>query len=124
MASAKLLAGTAYLSVDGANYLLAGEFSYNPSRVTRETLVGMDGIHGFSEKPRAGEIKGKIRDYGNLTIADINAMTNVTVTVELANGKVIVGRNMWTVEDQTADGTEATVDVTWQGQIVQEIPSL
>lgn len=121
--AAKTLAGTAFLSVDGRSYQLVGEFSYNPSSVERETLMGMDGIHGTAEKPRPGEIKGKLRDYGDFPIAALNAMRNVTVTVQLANGKVIVGRNMWTVESLEVSGEDASVPVTWQGPTVQELLS-
>lgn len=121
---AKTLAGTAYLAIDGRTYLLVGDFAYNASRVTRETMIGMDGIHGNSEKPRAGMIKMKCRDYGDISIAEINQMRNVTVTVEMANGKIVVGRNMWTTGDQEVEGTEATFDVVFEGPSVQEVLSV
>lgn len=109
------LAGTVYLTVDGQNYLLAGDFEYNPSIVSRETLTGMDTVHGYSEKPTAPHISGTLRDSGGLSVAAINAMSGVTVVAELANGKTIVGRNMWTVEAQTSKATDATIDVKWEG---------
>lgn len=109
------LAGTANLSVDGQTYMLAGEFEYNPSSVSRETLTGMDTVHGYSEKPIAPHIAGTLRDSAGLSVASLNAMSNVTLVVELANGKVIIGRNMWTVEDQTVKSTDATIEVKWEG---------
>lgn len=115
-----LLAGTAYLTVDGKTYMLAGDLGYKPSAVARETLTGQDRVHGYSEKPTPGEITAKLRDAGGLKVADFNAMTNVTVTLELANGKTVVGRNMWTVEEQTVETTEATFEVKWQGPSVEE----
>lgn len=114
------LAGVAYLTVDGTNYMLAGDFAYNPSKVSRETLVGQDRVHGYSEKPMAGSMSGSLRDAGGLTVANFNAMTNVTVTVELANGKTIIGRNMWTVESQEVKTAEATFEVKWEGFSVEE----
>lgn len=123
MANTNRLAGTASLTVDGQNYLLVGDFEYNPSTVTRESLVGMDDVHGFSEKKRVGSISGTLRDTGGLTVADINAMDNVTVVATLANGKTIIGRNMWTVEDQTVKSTDATVEVKWEGPAVTETTS-
>jgi|SRR6185312_10381375 len=109
------LAGTAFFSVDGTTYALVGEFEYDPSTVERETAVGMDGVHGYIEKPHAAGVSGTFRDSGGLTVADFNAMTNVTVTVELANGKTIIGRNMWTTEAQRVKSTEGTVEVKWEG---------
>ncbi|MBB5414108.1 phage tail tube protein [Paraburkholderia atlantica] len=123
MANPNRLAGTATLTVDGQNYLLVGDFEYNPSTVTRESLVGMDTVHGYSEKPRVGSISGTLRDTGGLTVADLNSMTNSTVVAELANGKTIIGRNMWTVEDQTVKSTDATVEVKWEGPSVTETTS-
>lgn len=114
------LAGVAYLTVDGVSYALRGELSYNPSYVTRETVAGMDGIHGYIEKPFAGYIEGTFTDSGGLTVANFNAMTNSTVMAELANGKVIVGRNMWTVDTQEVNSAEGSVKVKWEGPSVVE----
>jgi Phage tail tube protein len=114
------LAGTANLTVDGLNYMLVGDFDYNPSSYTRESLVGMDGVHGYSEKPRTGAIGGTLRDAGGLLVADLNAMRNVTIVCQLANGKTVIGRNMWTIEDQTAKAADATIEVKWEGMSVTE----
>ncbi|MCA1860930.1 phage tail tube protein [Janthinobacterium sp. HH103] len=114
------LAGIAYLTVDGTNYMLAGDFAYSVSKVARETLMGQDRVHGYSEKPKQGSMSGTIRDAGGLSVASFNAMTNVTVTVELANGKTIIGRNMWTVGDLEVKTTEATFEVKWEGFSVEE----
>ncbi|QOT75055.1 phage tail tube protein [Cupriavidus basilensis] len=114
------IAGTANLTVDGKSYMVAGDFEYNPSKVTRQTLSGQDGVHGYSETPRPGSISATLRDAGGLTVADLNDMTNVTVVTELANGKTVIGSSMWTIEDQTAKSTDATIEVKWEGQRVTE----
>lgn len=114
------LAGTAYLTVDGQSYMLAGDFEYSSSSKSRETLTGMDGVHGYSEKPVAGHIAGTLRDSNGLRVSDLNAMTNVTVVAELANGKVIIGRNMWAVEQQSAKATDGTIEIRWEGPSVTE----
>lgn len=114
------LAGTAYLSVDGTNYMLAGDFGYSASKVKRETLTGQDRVHGYSEKPTAGLMSATLRDAGGLSVAAFNAMTNVTVTAELANGKTIIGRNMWTVDAQEVKTAEGTFEVKWEGFEVEE----
>lgn len=43
------LAGTAYVTVDGLTIMVAGQFKYSPSKYKRETLTGMDGVHGYKE---------------------------------------------------------------------------
>ncbi|GJG92835.1 phage tail tube protein [Cupriavidus pauculus] len=114
------IAGTANITVDGKALMLAGDFEYNPSTRTRTTLTGQDSVHGYSEVPKAGSISGTLRDAGGLRVSDLNDMTNVTIVTELANGKVIIGRNMWTVEDQTAKSTDGTIEVRWEGPSVTE----
>ena len=114
------LAGVAQLSVNGTTYMLAGDLAYQVSTVTRTTLLGQDRVHGYSEMPAAGFISATLRDSAGLTVADINAMTNVTVTAELANGKTIIGRNGWAVEAQEVKTTEGTIDVRWEFPLVEE----
>ncbi len=114
------IAGTAFLTVNGVSYLLRGDFEYSPSAVARESVVGMDQVHGFIEKPNTPHISGTLTDAGGLKVADLNAMSDVTVIAELANGKTIVGRNMWTVDTQTAKATDGTIEVKWEGPSVTE----
>lgn len=115
-----LLAGTASVTVDGATYLVSANFKYSPGKKTRESLTGMDGVHGYKEKYRAPSIAMQMRDWGGLTVADVNDMTNVTVVASLANGKTVIGRNMWSVEDQEVDSEEAVFDVKFEGPEVTE----
>lgn len=114
------LAGIAYVTVDGKNYMLTGDLKYSVSTVKRETLTGQDAVHGYSEMPVAGFISGSFRDAGGLKLADFNAMTNVTVVAELANGKTIVARNAWATDAQEVDTTEAKFEVRWDSRSVTE----
>lgn len=109
------LAGTAYLAIDGVTYSLVGDFEWDPGAVTRESLLGMDGVHGFKEKPKGGKISGTIRDGGGLSVTSFNNMVNVTITCELANGKLIVGRNMWSVESQSVKSEDGTFELKFEG---------
>lgn len=119
--SKNLLAGTASVVANGVNYMLVGDLSYDPSTVKRETKTGQDGVHGYSEMPKPGKISGTFRDSGSLTVADFNAMTNATVVLSLANGKTVIGRNMWTIDAQEVKTAEGTVEVSWEGPIVTEV---
>jgi hypothetical protein len=116
-----LLAGTAYLTLDGKSVMLVGSFEYRPTNATRETLKGMDGIHGFKETPEAGMIKATLRDNGAISVQELGAATDISVVAQLANGKTIIGRNMWRVGDPPAVNTdEGTFDIQWEGLDVTE----
>lgn len=117
---ANSLAGTAYFSIDGTSYMLVGDLNWSTSKVNRETQAGMDGVHGFSEKPIAGFIEGTFRDNQGLTVAAFNSMTDNTVMAELANGKVVIARNAWTAEHQEVNSVEATFKVRWESREVVE----
>lgn len=114
------LAGTAYVTVDGVTVMVAGQFKYSVSKVERTTLTGMDWVHGYKEKPRAPFIAYQARDSGGTSLEGLNDATNVTITVELANGKTIIGENMWSVNTQDVDSEEATFDMRWEGGSVTE----
>jgi hypothetical protein len=114
------LAGTANVTVDGVTVMVAGDFEYSPSTVKRETLIGMDGVHGYKETPVAGFIAATIRDSGGTTVADFNSQTNVTVTALLANGKTIIGSGLWSVDQQNVKSEDATFPVKWEGISVTE----
>ena len=115
------LAGIAYINADGSNYMLAGDLVYSVSSVSRKTMTGQDRVHGYAEKPHAGYIAGTLRDSAGTPASTFNAMTNVTVVLQLANGKVVTGRNMWTVDAQEVDTQEGKIAVRWEGASVEEI---
>lgn len=118
---ANALAGVAYLAIDGATYAISGQASYRPSAATRESLMGQDGYHGFKEMPMPGRISMTGRDSGAVSVQLLAAASDVTVTLELANGKVIVGRNMVRVgEPVEVNSEEGTFEIAWEGPEVTE----
>lgn len=115
------IAGFVYLSVDGTSYMVAADVAYQVSRIEREEIFGMSGECDYSEKPIAGYISAVLRDMGGVVIADITTMTNVTVVVELANGKTISGAKMWVASSGPVKTADGTFEVTWKGRKVDEL---
>lgn len=114
------IAGTANVVVDGVTIMVAGKFKYRPSKVKRETLTGMDRVHGYKETPISGLISMDVRDSGGTSVSDFNDMTNVTVTATLANGKIIIGSGMWTTDAQEVESEDAVFSVTFESDDVSE----
>lgn len=114
------LAGTAYVTVNGISIMVVGDFTYSPSKVKRETLSGMDFVHGYKEKPTPGFISMRVRDSGGTTVADFNNQTDVNIVAELANGKAIIGEGLWTVNTQEVKSEDAEFEVRWEGRSVTE----
>jgi hypothetical protein len=123
MADVKRLAGTMSATIDGKSYLVVGEGTYRVSGAKRETLMGQDGYHGYSESPVAGMMSWNGRDGSDVAIAALSNAANATVVFNLANGKTIMGRNMV----RTGDGPievkteDATFPVQFEGPDVSEI---
>jgi Phage tail tube protein len=90
------IAGVAYLKVDGDQYPLRGNFTVSPSAVERAGIAGQDYVHGYSELPRVPYIEGDVSLRPEISIEDVEAITNATVTAELANGRTYVLREAWT----------------------------
>ena len=118
--SSNLLAGVAQVTVDGTTYQLEGGLKWSPSTVKRESMMGMDGFHGWKETPIPGSISMSLRDSGGLAVGDFTRIRNATIVLQLANGKTVVGRNMGTVDVIEVDSEEAKFDLKFEGPQVSE----
>ena len=118
---AQRIAGIAWYKVDGRIYPLRGNFTVSPSSLERAGLAGQDYIHGYSELPRLPAMSGDVSLDPALSMDDVEQATNVTVTAELANGKVYVLREAWCTSALDLNTREGTVRVTFQGISCDEI---
>ena len=109
-------AGRVYLKIDGALHDAKGSFSYNLGRDKRDGIVGADGIHGYKETPQIPYIEGAITDRGDLDLDALARQDNVTVTLELVNGKTIVLANAWYAGEGTVTTGEAEIAVRWESR--------
>lgn len=91
----KRISGVAYIKADGRQLTLIGEFSAMLSEFEREGLVGPSGVVGYSEKPVVPFIEGEMVMTDETNIDEIEAMTDVTITIELANGQTGVLEQAW-----------------------------
>jgi hypothetical protein len=115
------IAGVAYVFVDGRQYPLRGNLTVSIDTIEREGVAGMDGVHGFIEKPRVPFIEGDFSDIGQLSLIQLQNMVDVTVTAELANGKVYVLRNAWTSTAREFKAAEGQATVKWEGMAAEEL---
>ena len=122
MADRNAIAGTAFISVDGKSYNVIGEGTYAPTGGSRETLTGQSGIHGFKEMSKPGFISWNGRDASGVAIGALQAATDATVVLQAANGKTIIGRNMWRAGDGPIEVNteEGSFSVRFEGGDVAE----
>ncbi len=113
--------GIVYFKVDGERYDVKGNFSYNLGRPKREAIVGHDGVHGYKELPQVPYVEGEITDKSNLNLEKLLTADHATVTLELANGKVIVLREAWFAGEGTVQTEEGTIALRFEGASAEEI---
>jgi hypothetical protein len=82
--------------------------------------VGADAVHGYKEVPQVPFIEGKITDSSDLDLAELCDVVDATVTLELANGKVIVLRDAWYAGEGTVDTDEGEIGVRFEGKSADE----
>lgn len=120
MPQCERLAGITSVTIDGTPYMVVADVTWSPARWRRETLVGLDAVHGFSEVPVQGFIEATLRDAGDLSVDSFNDMRCVEVQVLLANGKVVGGSNMWNTTALEVRASEGTFQVRFDGTDVAE----
>ena len=118
---AQRFAGIAFLSVDGNQLALRGNFTVSPSALERTMIAGQDGVHGYQELPRVPYIEGDISTVPGLLLEALEAETNSTVVAQLANGMqytLIAATCKAGFEANTRDGQ---VRVRWEGLSCAEL---
>ena len=108
------LAGTTAFSVNGSAISVI-EFMWDPANLENSTMSSLSGVDGYDQKPVAPYISGKFRDTGANSVTSFTGMSNATVVVLLANGKQIVGHNLWYVGRPNVNGSDAGFDFRFEG---------
>ncbi|WP_298214626.1 phage tail tube protein [Acidocella sp.] len=113
--ASQALGGTAFLKVDGTQYLLRGNWKVQPNNKQRTGVAGGDGVHGYTEKYLVPSIEGDISDMGGLSVQALQNIINSTVTLELVTGKTYVLQSAWYAGDGTLDGVQGQTAVKFEG---------
>lgn len=113
--------GIIFLKINGELFSAKGTFTYDIGVPERTAVVGADAVHGFMEKPKAPMIEGAITDSSDLQIKNLFELRDATVTLELANGKVIVLREAFFSGESAISTEEGEVPVKFEGLSAQEV---
>jgi hypothetical protein len=78
--------GVAYFWAGGRQLRVRGDFKVEPNNFQWEGAAGQDGVHGRKRVPVIPTVAANISDDGTLSLQDLVAVVDQTVTVELDNG--------------------------------------
>lgn len=115
------IGGIIRIKADGQQYNAKGEFSYRVNPVKREMIVGSDQVHGFKEDPQVPYIEGAITDRSNISLEAIQSIVNATITLELANNKIIVLREACYASEGVVSTGEGEIEARFEGIDGEEI---
>lgn len=118
---ANRIGGTIYFKVNGEQFLAKGNFTYNLGKPKREAMVGADVVHGYKEMPQVPYIEGEISDASTLNLETFLTLNEATVTLELANGKVIVLRDAFYAGDGEVGTEEGNIQARFEGISAEEV---
>jgi len=121
MAGQNRRGGIMYLKVNGGIMDAKGEFTYNLGKPKREAIIGADTVHGYKETPQTPFIEGEITDRADLDLAALCDTVDATITLELANGKVITLRDAWYAGEGTGNTEEGNIAVRFEGLSADEV---
>ena len=111
----KRVAGTAYVTMDGNQLALKGNLTVSLSKVERTGIAGLDRTHGYMEKPRVQYIEGDFTLVPELSIDDLDNITDATITAQLANGRSYFLSEAWTKAAHELSAEQGQVRVRWEG---------
>lgn len=115
------IAGTAYIKINGEQKTLAGSWKVSPTKIIKTGVTGLSGIAGHTETHRVPYMDGSFIDAGSLSIAELEALDNATITLELTNGKTYLGRGMYLAGEPEHDLSNGEVSVRFEGTEISEM---
>lgn len=118
---ARVVGGTIHLKADGIAFDAKGNFTYNLGVPKREAVMGADSFHGVKETPQECYLEGEITDRLDLDVKALASILSATVTLEVANGKVIVFKNAAFTGDANVQTDEGNIAVRFTGESAKEI---
>lgn len=109
------IAGTSYIKVDGEQLEVTGGVEIPLVDVKREAVMGPNGPVGYKETAMEPTVKMTVAFTEDFPLATLQAGTDMTVTSELANGKVHTLSGAFVKGEPVVKNDEGTVDLEFSG---------
>lgn len=114
--------GLSSLTINGEVYNHSGTVSYNLGEPLRRAQLDESGATvGYFEEPQENFIETQIIDADTLDLEALVNLTDATVTIQLANGKVLTQRSAWYSGDGNAESREGKITFRSTGLSLDEI---
>ena len=112
----KRIAGTCYFKVDGEQLELTGDIELPMSDKKREAVMSATGPVGYKETVVSPYVKGTFYMTEGFPLDGLTEGTDLTITVELANGMVYTLSGAYLTDEAAVKTGEGTVDLNFGGE--------
>ena len=113
--------GIIFVKVNSQQLQAKGNFTFSLGKPVASAVVGADAVHGYMERPQVAYIEGEITDSADMSLEALVGTRNATITLELANGKVISLREAFFAGEGVGNTEEGNVAVRFEGRSAEEI---
>jgi hypothetical protein len=113
---AKRVAGICYIKLDGEQLTVEGSVECPVNEFNREAVMGLSGLAGFKETATEQYIKVAAIFESGFPLTTVRDNVDMTVTAELANGKVYTLSGAFLSGENSVKGDEGKVDLTFTGK--------
>lgn len=115
------VAGRIFFKVDGQQYSVGASVTYNLGLPKRESGSDSSFEHYYKEKPQVPYVSGELLDRNSVDVAKFLALDEVTVTLEIANGKTIAFRDGWQAGEGEINAEEGMIGFKFEARSAEEI---
>ena len=109
------VAGTCYVKVGGDQVLVKGNVECPLTDFTREPVMSSSGPAGFKETAEMPYVKATLVRVSQADFNKVTQATDLTITVEFANGGVYTLSDGWVAGRPVFGSEEGTSEVEWNG---------
>lgn len=114
-------AGTITFKINGDVQDAKGSFTYNLGVPLKKMIAGADRVHGAYSAVQVPFIEGIITDDGSLDLEALQRGENLTVTIDLANGKTITLYEAVYAGEGNVTTEQGEIACRWEGKRAKEI---
>ncbi len=122
MSMTRPIGGVADVNFNGQVLLFRGDMTWSFQKFEKKGIAGRDGrVHGFTSDPKIPFIEGSYTYDGAVTIAQLEAVTGASISVELGDGRQLVLRDAYVAGSIEAEGDDGKIKIRWEGQDGEEL---
>lgn len=115
------ITGRAFVRVDGKQLKSRPGASLKLGGVNRNTVIGDDGVHGFTEEVVAPGISCTISHDKDTSLKELAAISDASITFEADNGKTYIMSQSWLTAPPELNAQDGGVPLAFEGISIEEL---